>query len=283
MKNTKFSKTSSTLFIILVALTSVIFNISCKNPSSPENETPVEKTKQPIFEPIILYNKTMSYQGGFEQVRAELTYYDDNTIDYKWYETFRDNEPEKLMPDDSGSFFYKDGNFSFYKNKECTVYAHKFPDNVNLSNFTGTVRATWEAGDFLGYSYNTLFDYVSTPEELTGTSSSSGSESGSSITAEGSYSIDSTMFAGSFDLKNDGTWVYTGNKSGIATSNGTYTTDGSKITIKWNSAGHDIEETFNITENGSSIKWKLENGSISNFFLMLFGEATKTTLTFSKE
>lgn len=151
MKNTKFSKTSSTLFIILVALTSVIFNISCKNPSSPENETPVEKTKQPIFEPIILYNKTMSYQGGFEQVRAELTYYDDNTMDYKWYGILSDNEPEKLRLDSSGSFFYIDGNYNFYKDKDCTICSHKFPDGIDLRTFTGTIIATWNnSEDFLG-------------------------------------------------------------------------------------------------------------------------------------
>lgn len=74
---------------------------------------------------------------------------------------------------------------------------------------------------------------------------------------------------GSVTLK-DGEWSYTGEKTDVAASSGTYTVDGSKITVKWTGAGYDTEETLTVSTSGGSSKWT-SDGNVSSLFSMLFG------------
>lgn len=96
------------------------------------------------------------------------------------------------------------------------------------------------------------------------------------FTASGNRETD-----GSFTLS-DGTWTYSGSKTNMAAQNGTYTVDGSKVTVQWiMTGGIEVEEIFTVSVNGSSAQWTLDDGMNSTFFNMLFGVAAQTELTFS--
>lgn len=104
---------------------------------------------------------------------------------------------------------------------------------------------------------------------------SSSSETDKNTTSEldGIYTfnyVTASQSKGSFTLK-DGEWSYTGEKPHVAASSGTYSVDGSKITVKWTGAGYDTEETLTVSTSGSSSTWTSEESGGSDFFSMLFG------------
>lgn len=111
---------------------------------------------------------------------------------------------------------------------------------------------------------------------------SSSSSKGENTTSElnGTYAFNTAFGSqvnGSIKL-DDGAWSYTGNKSNVAASSGTYTVNGSKITMKW-TATTDLEEVFTVSTSGSSSTWTSEETVVSNLFAMLFG-VTSTEMTF---
>lgn len=113
-------------------------------------------------------------------------------------------------------------------------------------------------------------------------SDNNGGEGNVSV-ADGTYSFTasgSSQTDGSFSLS-DGTWTYSGSKQNMAAKSGTYTADGSKITVKWTmTGGTEVSETFTVSVDGSTATWTLSDGVNSTFFNMLFGVAAQTELIF---
>jgi len=104
----------------------------------------------------------------------------------------------------------------------------------------------------------------------TDTGASGGADSNSSIA--GSYSFETatgTQVNGSLTLDN-GTWSYSGNKTNVAATTGSYTVNGSSVTFSWTSNGFEISETVTISTNGSTSTWTSDGVT---FFSMLFGVA----------
>lgn len=114
--------------------------------------------------------------------------------------------------------------------------------------------------------------------------SSSNTEENSS-TYTGSYSFNNSTGSqqnGTITLK-DGNWSYSGNKSNPAASNGSYTVNGSKVTLNWTAASNNVSETFTISTSDNSSTWKSEYTGTSLLFSMLFGVvSTEMTFTYSE-
>lgn len=111
--------------------------------------------------------------------------------------------------------------------------------------------------------------------------SSTGGGSGNNNIIAGSYSFNNATGSqsnGTITLSN-GNWSYSGSKSNPAASSGTYTVNGSKITVSWTASGYNNSETFTVTTSGSSSTWKSENTGVSLLFSMLFG-TTSLEMTF---
>lgn len=119
-------------------------------------------------------------------------------------------------------------------------------------------------------------------ETLIPSSTGSGGGSGNNNTISGSYSFNNATGSqsnGTITLS-DGNWSYSGSKSNPAASSGTYTVNGSKITVSWTASGYNNSETFTVTTSGSSSTWKSENTGVSLLFSMLFG-TTSLEMTFN--
>lgn len=116
----------------------------------------------------------------------------------------------------------------------------------------------------------------------TNTQGGDSSSEGDETSVAGNYSFTAssgTEMSGSLTLSN-GEWSYSGTSRPAATS-GTYTVNGSKITVKWTAAGLSLNETFTVTKNGNSVTWKSDNEYTSTFLTMLFKvSATKLEITF---
>lgn len=114
-------------------------------------------------------------------------------------------------------------------------------------------------------------------------SSSGGSTETSTIT--GSYSFNNSTGSqqnGTITLK-DGNWSYSGDKSNPAVSSGTYSVNGSKVTLNWTAASNNISETFTISTSDNSSTWTSEYSGTSLLFSMLFGVVnTEMTFTYSE-
>lgn len=111
--------------------------------------------------------------------------------------------------------------------------------------------------------------------------SSSGGSENTTSELNGTYAFNTAsglQVNGSIGLS-DGTWSYKGNKSNVAASSGTYTVNGSKITMKWIADGNEPTETFTVSTSGSSSTWTSEETGVSTLFTMLFG-VTSTKMTF---
>lgn len=101
----------------------------------------------------------------------------------------------------------------------------------------------------------------------------------------GSYAFDNATGSqqnGTVTLK-DGNWSYSGDKSNPAASSGTYTVNGSKVTLNWTAAGNNVSETFTISTLDNSSTWTSEYSGTSLLFSMLFGVvSTEMTFTYSE-
>lgn len=114
----------------------------------------------------------------------------------------------------------------------------------------------------------------------------SSSESGNSETTyTGSYSFNNSTGSqqnGTITLK-DGNWSYSGDKSNPAVSSGTYSVNGSKVTLNWTAASNNVSETFTISTSDNSSTWTSEYSGTSLLFSMLFGVVnTEMTFTYSE-
>lgn len=130
--------------------------------------------------------------------------------------------------------------------------------------------------------YSVYKDGEDHPDRMELVSSSGGSSSGSESAVAGSYSFTGATGSqanGKITLS-DGTWSYSGSKLNPAASSGTYTVDGSKITMKWTLSGIETSETFTVTTSGSSSTWKSDNVYTSTFFSGMFG-VTDLEMTFT--
>lgn len=127
------------------------------------------------------------------------------------------------------------------------------------------------------------FDLIASYACISTNTQEGDSSSGENETSvEGNYSFTAssgTEMSGSLTLSN-GEWSYSGTSRPAATS-GTYTVNGSKITVNWTANGLSLNETFTVTKNGNSVTWKSENEYTSTFLTMLFKvSATKLEVTF---
>lgn len=106
-------------------------------------------------------------------------------------------------------------------------------------------------------------------------SGNGGNQQGSTSTESltGTYSFTGASGyekSGALTLTSDGTWSYSGEKSNIAASSGTYTVSGSKVTFFWNANGYDVSESFTVTNSGSSSEWRSDSNGTSTFLSMVF-------------
>ena len=132
------------------------------------------------------------------------------------------------------------------------------------------------------YVYSVYTDGEVKGDDMKLVSSSGGSSSGSESAVAGSYSftgVTGSQANGKITLS-DGTWSYSGSKSNPAASSGTYTVDGSKITMIWTLSEIKTSETFTVTTSGSSSTWKSDNAYTSTFFSGMFG-VTGLEMTFT--
>lgn len=106
-----------------------------------------------------------------------------------------------------------------------------------------------------------------------------------SSTYTGSYSFNNSTGSqqnGTITLK-DGSWSYSGDKPNPAVSSGTYSVNGSKVTLNWTAASNNVSETFTISTSGNSSTWTSEYSGTSLLFSMLFGVVnTEMTFTYSE-
>ena len=111
-----------------------------------------------------------------------------------------------------------------------------------------------------------------------------GSESGNvSADLKGTYSYKpsgANQYNASITLNDNGTWTYSTEKSYSTISGGTYTVSGSKVTLKLTTP-YTMEETFTVTNSGTSSTWKSGETGSSTLFPVLFGVAG-TEITFTK-
>ena len=114
---------------------------------------------------------------------------------------------------------------------------------------------------------NSLFEYVRAGSQ---DKDDEGNVEGEATELDGTYSYSDSKYNGSISLSN-GSWSYEGNKNNAAATSGSYSVNGSSITLNWNANGMDMSETFTITNSGSSSTWVSSETQISNFFMMLFG------------
>lgn len=106
-------------------------------------------------------------------------------------------------------------------------------------------------------------------------SENGGNQQGSTSTESltGTYSFTGASGyekSGALTLTSDGAWSYSGEKSNIAASSGTYTVSGSKVTFFWNANGYNVSESFTVTNSGSSSEWRSDSNGTSTFLSMVF-------------
>lgn len=136
------------------------------------------------------------------------------------------------------------------------------------------------------YYYTAAPEYVSKASYVKSSASGSGAGSGSgnvSADLKGTYSYKpsgANQYNASITLNDNGTWTYSTEKSYSTISGGTYTVSGSKVTLKLTTP-YTMEETFTVTNSGTSSTWKSEQNGSSTLFPVLFGVAG-TEITFTK-
>lgn len=269
------------LKILCAALLTIGLFTACKGPSGGDNN-PGEKpeVKPSNEEAIVLYKKLigskwekMRQNGSFQY--PEIVKFSENYVSFDNVHYSLDQN-NNLTNRDSEAFFIALGT---------ETYEITFLDLDPL--YTSPV------GDFSDSSQifitNTK-DPVFSENRLacryacisTNTQGGDSSSEGDETSVAGNYSFTAssgTEMSGSLTLSN-GEWSYSGTSRPAATS-GTYTVNGSKITVKWTAAGLSFNETFTITKNGNTVTWKSDNEYSSAFLTMLFKiSATKLEITF---
>lgn len=277
-------------FICLLSLCVLAF-ASCQQPNTndPAEETGITYTE----EELAYLKKQYSYLIGTSwEHEAEYDVYnvsniifaeDSVKLDNVQYSINLDTDlyyikdaPDEIM--NSGNWYY--GVFTIRLNG--TFYcigadAENLNDNGSI-NGTG-LKHIKESKEMSVYSVYTDGEVHSDRMKLI---SSGGSSSGSESVVAGSYSFTGATGSqanGKITLS-DGTWSYSGSKLNPAASSGTYTVDGSKITMKWTLSGIETSETFTVTTSGSSSTWKSDNAYTSTFFSGMFG-VTDLEMTFT--
>ena len=139
------------------------------------------------------------------------------------------------------------------------------------------------------YYYTAAPEYVSHDsyvKSASGSGEGEGAGSGSgnvSADLKGTYSYKpsgANQYNASITLNDNGTWTYNTEKSYSTISGGTYTVSGSKVTLKLTTP-YTMEETFTVTNSGTSSTWKSGETGSSTLFPVLFGVAG-TEITFTK-
>ena len=140
------------------------------------------------------------------------------------------------------------------------------------------------------YYYTAAPEYVSDAPYVKSSASGSGEGEGAgsgsgnvSADLKGTYSYKpsgANQYNASITLNDNGTWTYSTEKSYSSISGGTYTVSGDKVTLKLTTP-YTMEETFTVTNSGTSSTWKSDENGSSTLFPVLFGVAG-TEITFTK-
>ena len=267
--------------ILCAALLTIGLFTACKGPSGGDNNSGENPEVKPSNEEAIgLYQKLIGskwtmfdHQGSYKYPEIVVFLENSVIIDSINYSLDQNND---LTNKDSQSFFI-DVETETYKINLIdldSVYTSPVGDLSDSSQiFITNIRdPLYNQNRFAG-----RYACISTNTQG-GDSSSEGDET----SVDGNYSFTAssgTEMSGSLTLSN-GEWSYSGT-SGPAATSGTYTVNGSKITVKWTAAGLSLNETFTVTKNGNSVTWKSENEYTSTFLTMLFKvSATKLEVTF---
>ncbi len=268
--------------ILCAALLTIGLFTACKGPSGGDNNPGENPEVKPSNEEAkVLYQKligskwTMRYNYG-SFIYPEIVEFSENYVSFDNVNYSLDQN-NNLTNEDSDAFFIDLGTETY----EITfldldpLYTSPVGDLSDSSQiFISNIK---DPRYYNGHSFATKYACISTNTQGGG---SSNGENETSV--EGNYSFTAssgTEMSGSLTLSN-GEWNYSGSNKPAATS-GTYSVNGSKITVNWTANGLSLNETFTVTKNGNSVTWKSDNEYTSTFLTMLFKvSATKLEVTF---
>ncbi len=192
--------------------------------------------------------------------------------DFYFYDELDDYSKESVGDKYNDYLYIKIGNKCLrIEERDASYYYYEYETLWICQNYKISKNATYVNSDI----DNVRFKLVSDNNNSGNTSS----------TYTGSYSFNNSTGSqqnGTITLK-DGNWSYSGNKSNPAASSGTYSVNGSKVTLNWTAAGNNVSETFTISTSDNSSTWTSEYSGTSLLFSMLFGVVnTEMTFTYSE-
>ncbi len=270
------------LKVLCAALLTIGLFTACKgasggdnNPGEKTEEKPSNEEAKGLYQKLIGSKwKMRNNYGSF--IYPEIVEFSENYVSFDNVNYSLDQN-NNLTNEDSDAFFIDLGTETYEINflDLHPLYTSPVGDLSDSSQiFISNIK---DPRYYNGHSFATKYACISTNTQGGG---SSNGENETSV--EGNYSFTAssgTEMSGSLTLSN-GEWSYSGTSRPAATS-GTYTVNGSKITVKWTAAGLSFNETFTITKNGNTVTWKSDNEYSSAFLTMLFKiSATKLEITF---
>lgn len=192
--------------------------------------------------------------------------------DFYFYDELDDYSKESVGSKYADYLYIKIGNKCLQiQERDASYYCYEYETLWIRQNYKISKNAT-----SLNHSYS-ISQY-----KLVSDNNNSGN---TSSTYTGSYSFNNSTGSqqnGTITLK-DGNWSYSGDKSNPAVSSGTYSVNGSKVTLNWTAASNNISETFTISTSDNSSTWTSEYSGTSLLFSMLFGVVnTEMTFTYSE-
>ena len=268
--------------ILCAALLTIGLFTACKGASGGDNNSGKDPDVKPSNEEAIsVYKnfigtkwKNWKHNNSFEY--PDIIEFSDDTVkfDYVSYPLNLNNDIEFEKGEWGENYLILSN--EYFKYRIC-FFSETFPIHVSPIGDDGDSTHIYILNMEDTSGYQDTYACISTNAQGGG---SSNGENETSV--EGNYSFNATNgteMSGSLTLSN-GEWNYSGSNKPAATS-GTYTVNGSKITVNWTANGLSLNETFTVTKNGNSVTWKSENEYTSTFLTMLFKvSATKLEVTF---
>lgn len=215
-----------------------------------------------------------------------------------WKRHFKDSDIEKIIIDEN--YIKMDSKTYSISINEDVFFASELPENkfvqsANRVYNNGEVLITIKiANQYLVFVFSSnytvldiggesfkfsMYDRSSSSTEDTN-SSGEGDSSAIKESLLGTWNFNGTgnQLSGKFTFNNDGTYTYSGSKSGMP--NGKYTVSGNVLTMKY-TKNVDVSEEFDVTITGNTMKLTSHNGSVSTVLSAYFG-ITGLEATFTK-
>ena len=263
--------------ILCAALLTIGLFTACRGASGGDNNPREEpEIRQSDEKAIAIYKKFIG--TTWTKFHKNSTNYPETVI-FLADSIIFDNESYYVNQNTDFSFNNNENRQIIFNNGNVKFRIYYFTDTFPLEiDYSGINIADMLDPDWNGSIYDGEYYQLSSNNSQQG-----GNNNGENETSvEGNYSFTAssgTEMSGSLTLSN-GEWSYSGSNKPAATS-GTYTVNGSKITVNWTANGLSLNETFTVTKNGNSVTWKSENEYTSTFLTMLFKvSATKLEVTF---